>query len=75
MAKVKVFIEETLCREIEFDLPEDMNVNERMEAADELARRAYKNNEIVLTADDFNGQAQIMVKDVESETETNWIDL
>lgn len=75
MAKVKVFIEETLCREVEFDLPDDMTVEERMEAAEELATRAYKNSEIVLDADDFNGQAQIMVQDVESKTETDWNDL
>lgn len=74
MAKVKVFIEETLCREIEFNLPEDMTVEERMEAAEELAKRAYKNSEIVLDANDFTG-AQIMMRDEESETETSWNDL
>lgn len=72
MAKVKVFIEETLCREVEFELPEDMTIDERMEAAEELARRAYKNSEVVLTADDFNGQAQIMTRDVETGIETSW---
>ena len=74
MAKVKVFIEETLCREVIFDLPEDMTVEERMEAAEELATRAYKNTQIVLDAEDFTG-AQIMVQDVASGSETDWNDL
>lgn len=74
MAKVKVFIEETLCREIEFDLPDCMTVEERMEAAEAMTVHAYKKSQIVLDASDFTG-AQIMMRDVESETETSWNDL
>jgi len=69
--KVEVFIEETLCRRIEFDLPDDMTEEERMEAAEELATRAYKNCEIVLDADDMSGTS-IMVRDVTTEHETDW---
>ena len=75
MAKVKVFIEETLCMEIEFWVPDDLTVDERMEFAEQKAREAYEDNEIVLTADDYNGQTQIMLQDVESGTETSWNDL
>jgi len=74
MAKVKVFIEETLCREVEYDLPDDMKWDKRMEVAEEMARQAYKNCEIVLDAEDFTG-AQIMVRDEEYKTETSWSDL
>lgn len=72
--KVEVYIEETLCRRVEFDLPDDMTEEERIEAAEELALRAYKNNEIVLSGDDFTG-ASMMVKDVTSEHETDWRDI
>jgi len=72
--KVEVYIEETLCRKVTFDLPEDMTEEERMEAAEELALRAYKNNDIVLTGDDFSG-ASMMVNDVTSGHETDWKDI
>lgn len=72
--KVEVFIEETLCRKIEFDLPDDMTLEERMEAAEELALRAYKNSEIVLDAEDFTG-ASMSIKDVVSGHETKWRDI
>lgn len=75
MAKVKVFIEETLCKEIEFHFPDNFTVEKRMELAEQIARESYKNNQIVLSADDFNGQTQIMLQDVETGSETDWNDL
>lgn len=75
MAKVNVYIEETLCKKIEFWVPDDLTVEERMEFAEEKAREAYEDNQIVLTADDFTGIVHVMVKDEESGIETNWTDL
>lgn len=75
MAQVDVFIEETLCKKVNVWVPDNLTVDERMEYAEKEARKAYKNNQIVLTADDFNGQASIMVRDVESERETSWNNL
>ena len=74
MAKVKVYIEETLCKVIEVEIPENMGVDERMELAEKIVLHQYKNSEIVLTADDFTG-ASYMVEDVESGTETGWNDI
>jgi len=75
MAQVDVFIEETLCKKVNVWVPDDLTVEERMEYAEKEARKAYKNNQIVLTADDFNGQTQIMTRDVETGSETSWNDL
>lgn len=75
MKKVKVWIEEHLCREIEVEVPDDMGVDERMEYAEELVKEQYKCGEIVLDADDFNGVVEICVQDVETETTTEWYDM
>lgn len=74
MAAVRVWIEETLCKCIEVDVPENMNVDERMEYAEKLVVQKYKNNEIVLSADDFTG-ASCSVEDMASGTETDWSDI
>ena len=59
--KVSVFIEEHLCREVVIDVPTN-DVNKAMEIAEEEAKEMYKNEIIVLTADDFNGVRQMMVE-------------
>lgn len=59
--KVSVFIEEHLCKEVVIDVPTN-DVDEAMEIAEEKAKEMYKNEEIVLTADDFNDVRQIMVE-------------
>lgn len=74
MATVRVWIEETLCKCIEVDVPENMSVDERMEYAENLVVKKYKNNEIVLGADDFTG-ASMSSEDMVSGTETGWNDI
>ena len=74
MSKVKVYIEETLCREIEIDAPSEMDTDEAMEYAEDKVRDMYKNEEIILTADDYNGNALIMVEH-EDGTQTSWNDM
>lgn len=59
--KVSVFIEEHLCREVIIDVSTN-DVDEAMGLAEEQAKEMYKNEEIVLTADDFNGVRQMMVE-------------
>ena len=72
MAKVKVYIEEHLVKEIEVDCPDDMEVDERMEYAERKVVEQYKNEEIVLTADDYSGITLKSVEDVETGTSTEW---
>lgn len=74
MSKVKVYIEETLCREIEVDCPDYMDNDEAMEYAEDKVLKMYKNEEIVLTADDYNGNTCYMVED-EDGRNTGWNDL
>lgn len=75
MKKVKVYIEETLCREIEIEVDENLSVDDRMELAEEMVTEMYRNEEIVLTSDDYNGLTQICVEDVETQTVTGWFNI
>lgn len=75
MKKVKVYIEETLCREIEVEVPDELDVTERMQFAEDKVKEMYRDEEIVLDADDFSGLTQMCVEDVETETTTNWFDI
>ena len=69
--KVKVFIEEHLCKEIVIEVPE--YVPDEMDYAEQMAKQMYENEEIVLTADDYNGTRLMMVQD-EDGHETGWFD-
>ena len=73
MRKAKVSIEETLCKTVEIDVPDEINPSYDLEYAENKAKEMYKNEEIVLTADDFNGQRCMMVED-EKGNSTNWFD-
>ena len=75
MKKVKVYVEEHLCREIEIEVPDDMNVDERMEYAEQCVWNAYYKGEIVLDANDFTGTALCSVMDEETGNATDWHDL
>lgn len=76
MSKVVVFIEETLCRGTEIDVPDELDLDEvqEMEYAEEKAKEMYRNEEIVLTSDDFTGNVCIMAKH-ENGAETSWNDM
>lgn len=73
MRKVKVSIEETLCRTVEIPIPDDVKPGDELEYGEVKAKEMYKNEEIVLDADDFNGQRCMMVED-ENGHSTNWFD-
>lgn len=74
MSKVVVFIEEHLCKEVEIDAPNELDTDEAMEYAEEKVKEMYKNEEIILTADDYNGNTLYLIKH-EDGTETDWIDM
>ncbi len=75
MKKVKVWIEEHLCKEVEVEVPDTMNVDERMEYAEKYVWNAYYKGEIVLDANDFTGTTLCSVMDEETGKGTDWHDL
>ena len=75
MKKVKVYVEEHLCREIEIEVPDNMSVDERMEYAEEIVKQMYREEEIVLDANDFTGTTLCSVTDEETGNATDWHDL
>ena len=75
MKKVKVYIEEHLCKEIEVLVHDDLDAEERMDTAKEWVRQQYQDGEIVLDADDFTGTTLCSVMDEETGNATDWHDL
>lgn len=71
MSKVNVFIEEHLVRKVEIEVPDDLSNDEKMDIAEAKAKEMYKNEEIILNANDFNGTRLMMVQD-EDGFETEW---
>lgn len=63
MKKVKVNIEEHLNKEINIEIPD--GVEDPEEYAAEIVEKMYKDGEIILTADDFNGITLLSVGDSE----------
>lgn len=72
MVKVKVYIEEHLVKEVVVDCPDNMDINERMDYAEEKVVEQYKNKEIVLTTDDYSGITLKCVEDIETGASTEW---
>ena len=71
MTKVKVAIEEHLCKEVEIEVPDSVVASDDVEAVLKKAIEMYENEEIVLTADDFNGIRLIAITD-DTVTNTEW---
>ena len=71
MKKVKVYIEEHLCKEVEIEVPDNLNVDERIELAEEKAREMYRNEEIILTSDDYT-TTLVCAFDMETDISTEW---
>lgn len=63
MKKVKVNIEEHLNREINIEIPDGIEDPEAY--ADEKVAQMYRDGEIVLTSDDYNGVTLMSVGDSE----------
>lgn len=73
--KVEIYIEEHLVRKIEIDVPSELSAIERMIYAENKAREMYKNEEIILSAEDFNGTVLIESHDLESNYYSGWNNL
>ena len=76
MSKVKVSIEEHLCRTIEIEVPSIFDDDEdgAMMYAEKKAKEMYHNKEIILDADDHNGIGFLEIE-LEDGTCTNWFDM
>lgn len=73
---VEITIEEHLSRTISVEVPSDLgNEIDREIYAEEKVRDMYKNQEIVLDADDFNGTVLYQVHDVETDNTIEWSNL
>lgn len=70
---VEITIEEHLSRTISVEVPSYLeNEIDREIYAEEKVRDMYKNQEIVLDADDFNGTVLYQVHDVETDNTSEW---
>jgi len=73
---VEVTIEEHLSKTITVEVPNELeNLNDKEIYAIEKVRDMYKNAEIVLDANDFNGTTLVQTHDVESDTWSEWTNL
>ena len=73
---VEVTIEEHLSKTITVEVPNELeNLNDKEIYAIEKVRDMYKNAEIVLDANDFNGTTLVQTHDVESDTLSEWTNL
>lgn len=79
MAELRILIEEHLCREIKFEVPDgttldDEIVEQKCKEIHDLYRKGY----IVLTADDYNGTTLVCTQLVNGNDvveETGWNDI
>ena len=72
MAKVKVAIEEILCKTFEVEVPDEVIADKDTWTVLEKAKDMYYNGEIILTSDDFSGAKNIAI--VDDRMETEWED-
>lgn len=73
---VEITIEEHLSRTIQVEVPSELeNAIDREIFAEEKVIEMYKNGEIVLDADDFNGTTLYQTHDVESDNYSEWSNL
>ena len=72
---VEVSVEETLCKTIKVEVDASFDRDTRMELAEDMVKTQYKNGDIVLTADDYNGVTLCEVHDVETDSYTDWHNL
>ena len=71
MKKIYVYVQETLCREVLIEVDDELEVEERMDLAAEKVREMYRNQEIVLTAEDYV-KTEISVLDYTTEECSEW---
>lgn len=71
---VEVTIEEHLSKTVQIEVPDDLDCDERLNLAEQIAKEQYKNGEIILEADDFNGTSLIQSYDLETDVFNNFHD-
>ena len=69
--KIKVYVEEHLCRCIEVEIPDNVFDIDAMDFAERKVRKMVKDEDIVLTADDYNGVRLYCVEDKDGNA-TDW---
>lgn len=72
MAKVKVAIEEILCKVFEVEVPDEVLEERDTWTILEKAKNMYYDEEVVLTSDDFSGTKNIAI--VDDRCPTEWED-
>lgn len=72
--KASVFIEETLCKEVIIEVPDELDSCDQMDYAEDKAEEMVNNGEIVLTTDDFTGVRMRMIR-LDNGHETGWTEL
>ena len=73
---VNVTIEEHLAKTIQVEVPNELtDVIDREIYAMDKVKEMYQNQEIILTADDFNGTTLVQIHDVESDIVSEWTNL
>lgn len=73
---VDVMIEEHLVKTIQIEVPNELtDVIDREIYAMDKVKDMYLNQDIILTADDFNGTTLVQTHDVESDIESEWTNL
>lgn len=72
MNKVEIYIEEHLVKKVEIEVSNELSAIDRMIYAENQARQMYRNNEIILSAEDFNGTVLIESHDIETNYFSGW---
>lgn len=62
---VKVTLEEHLAKELDIEIPDNISDDDANDYALEKAEEMYKNKEIVLTKDDYNGNTLVSSESTE----------
>lgn len=72
MNKVEIYIEEHLVKKVEIEVSNELSAIDRMIYAENQVRQMYRNNEIILSAEDFNGTVLIESHDIETNYFSGW---
>lgn len=73
MAKIKVNIEEHLCKTVKIEVPDNLDEDEQEELAENIAHDMYNDGRITLTADDYTGVTLCSLEHSNGES-TDWFE-
>lgn len=76
MKKLRILVEEHLCKAIDIEVPDDTDLtSDIVEQKENEVRTKYQNGEIVLAADDYNGTTLVCTQLIGGDNvieETGW---